>query len=97
MMEGIDSIPYSADQWDEAGRFFKDWGLEELAASRIFCSLSLCFSVTDRFGGLALGFLRSQLGGLALDSLRSRLVGWLWTRGMRCKKSPKTRAGCFGW
>ncbi len=25
------------------------------------------------------------------------LVGMLWTRGMRCKKSPKTRAGCFGW
>ena len=59
MMEGIDSIPYSADQWGEAGRFFKDWGLKELAASRIFCSLSLRFSVTDRFGGRALGFLRS--------------------------------------
>ena len=54
------------------------------------------------------GLFTFQAGGHALDSLHSKLVGrlWalyvpslvgiLWTRGMRCKKSPKTRAGCFG-
>ena len=44
--------------------------------------------------------LVGRLWGLEVLSLVgrlwTRLVGRLWTRGMRCKKSPKTRAGCFG-
>lgn len=31
MIEGIDSISYSTDRWDEARRFFDDWGLSALS------------------------------------------------------------------
>ena len=33
MIEGIDAITYSTDRWDEASRFFADWGLRPLARS----------------------------------------------------------------
>ncbi len=31
MIEGIDAITYSTERWDEARRFFADWGLRALA------------------------------------------------------------------
>jgi catechol 2,3-dioxygenase-like lactoylglutathione lyase family enzyme len=33
MIEGIDSITYSTDQWNEARQFLNDWGLLELGVS----------------------------------------------------------------
>jgi catechol 2,3-dioxygenase len=33
MIEGIDSITYSTDAWDDSQRFFSDWGLTQTLAS----------------------------------------------------------------
>ncbi|MDB5966680.1 MAG: glyoxalase [Polaromonas sp.] len=33
MIEGIDAITYSTERWDDAARFFEDWGLTRLSHS----------------------------------------------------------------
>ena len=50
-IEGIDAITYSTERWDDARKFFSDWGLKALADEPALQAVGhLASKLADRFG-----------------------------------------------